>query len=437
MDHPLKLARIQRNLTQHQLAAEIKVSARTISTAENGERIGLDARRRLCKYFKMSAKDLGLCEPSDKASGSTPNFVFVAFSKQGDTVVVQFDESKRQVLREMLGLIGAGTVVIDSKIPPVKTNTPITLDLEVVEDYVDSLSKLVASGGARHVGQQSRKLYNALAQQCSNDPYVATTQFKIGMLLATAQEYTLPWYQRNQSVMQTYDTLERDVLPKCSLDARFLHQKLVAKRSRYHRLLWQFDEGAKECEMALLQMKPDEDFSLYTHFVCERAHIEATRGDRILWLHKLEDARRSVSGLEGVSYTKALNQINYIQGEGYKRFAYHTRNDYTIAEREKFARLALIHCDKWDGATIEDPIFEAMVVQTSRAQCMILIDPHEALRLAEHIRSQITQRYPTLLDKVHRVEFLAHRRLTTPNDDFLQIFRDTSNSAYQRGGNIL
>lgn len=374
---------------------------------------------------------------NQELSGSTSSTVLVMFSKQGDTFVVQFDELKRETLREILGLISTGTLLNDSELSPVKVSTAINLDLEVIENYVDSLSQLISRGGAGYVVQQSRKLYDTLTQQNSNDPHVATTQFKIGMVLATAQEYTLPWYQRNQSVVRTYDTLEKEVLPKCSLSVPLLHLKLLGKRSRYHRVLWQFDEGVNECETALLQMKPIEDFSLYTHFLCERAHIEATRGDEILWLHKLEDGRRSVMVLEGVERSKALNQINYIQGEGYKRFAYHTRRNSTLVEREKYAKIALAHFNRWDGATIEDPTFEAMVVQTSRAQCMILIDPHEALHLAEHVRTQIIPGYPTLLDKVHRIEFLAQHRLTTSDDDFLQIFRDTSNSAYQLGGNVL
>jgi len=230
------------------------------------------------------------------------------------------------------------------------------------------------------------------------------------------------------------------VIPKCSLNTPFLHLKLIAKRSRYRRVLWQFDDGVNECETALTQMKPIEDFSLYTHFLCELAHIEATRGDEKLWLCKLEDARQDVLILEGVEGAKALNQINYIQGEGYKRFAYHTKKEYTFAVRKKYANLALAHFDTWDGATIENPTFEALVVQASRAQCMILIDPDEALRLAEQVRTQATHSYPTLLDKVHRVELLAHHRLTASENDFLHIFRDTSNSAYSAykvGGNIL
>jgi DNA-binding XRE family transcriptional regulator len=436
MDHPLKVARVKYNLTQQQLATEVGVSARTISTAESGGRIGLDARRRLCKYFKISAKDLKLSEPNPEPPDPASSTVLVKFSKQGDTVVVQFDESKRETLRKLLTLIGVSTVTIGSEIFS-KTSTATTLDLEVIENHADALSRLIANGEARYVVQQSKRLYDILAQQHPGDSHTATTQFKIGMLLASAQEYTLPWYQRNYSVIHTYNMLESDVLPKCVLNASLLHLKLIAKRGRYRRVLWQFDDGVNECEAALLQLEPGEDFSLYTHFLCERAHIEATRGDEMLWLHKLEGARRSVLALEGVEYTKALNQINYIQGEGYKRFAYHTRKDYTLIEREKYADLALTHFNKWDGATIEDPTFEAMVVQTSKAQCMILVDPDESLRLAEQVRTQATQGYPTLLDKVHRIEFLAHRRLTASDEHFLQIFRGTSNSAYEIGGNVL
>ncbi len=194
MEHPLKTARMRYNLTQQQLATNVGISARTISTAESGGHIGLDARRRLCKYFKMSAKDLKLSDSDQEQSNPASDTVVVTFSKQGDTVVVQFDESKRATLQSLLTFIGAGTAFIGSGMLPARTDTGIKLDLEVIENYVDSLSQLIMSGGAKYVVKQSSKLYDTLAQQYPDDPYISTVQLKVGMLLAAAQEYTLPWY---------------------------------------------------------------------------------------------------------------------------------------------------------------------------------------------------------------------------------------------------
>src|SRR5712692_3331408 len=58
--HPLTLAREERNLTQDDLAQAVGVSSRTIWAAEHGKPVGAYTRRRLCKYFKKTAQELGL-----------------------------------------------------------------------------------------------------------------------------------------------------------------------------------------------------------------------------------------------------------------------------------------------------------------------------------------------------------------------------------------
>jgi len=58
--HPLKAARILRNLSVVGLAAASGVSARTIFYAEAGTHIGSFSRHRLSAYFGMEAYALGL-----------------------------------------------------------------------------------------------------------------------------------------------------------------------------------------------------------------------------------------------------------------------------------------------------------------------------------------------------------------------------------------
>lgn len=422
MEHPLKAARTRYNLTQQQLASEVGISTRTVSTAEGGGGIGLDARRRLCKYFKKSAEELGLA----------PNFdtFIVTVSKQGDAIMVKFDENKRKTLAKM-GL-GTSALIIGSGFSlPAKANTP---DLELIENHISSLTRLMINGETEYVAQQAENFYKSLSTKYPGDKTVAPVRLNAGLILATAKEYTLPWYQRSTHVFQIYNELET-MIQECSLVNSPLHTRLIARRGRYRRVLWDFDKGIQECNQALSNSVMQENYELYTHFLCECAHIEATRGDEIEWLHKLEKARRDVLILSEEQRTKALNQINYIQGEGYKRFAYHTNKKIALSERKKYANLALKHLDRWDGASIEVPGFEYLVVQVSKAQCMILIDPEEALNLAESIREKVLN-YPTLLDKIHRIDLLAHRRLTASDDSFVQLFNPSS-SAYKVGGNIL
>lgn len=58
--HPLRIVRLQHNLTIVDLAEEAKVGASTIWRAEHDYSINAESRRRLCSYFNMSPEDLGL-----------------------------------------------------------------------------------------------------------------------------------------------------------------------------------------------------------------------------------------------------------------------------------------------------------------------------------------------------------------------------------------
>lgn len=58
--HPLTKAREDRNLTQIQLAEAVKLSGKTIWSAEHNKPISAHSRRCLCRYFKKSSEELGL-----------------------------------------------------------------------------------------------------------------------------------------------------------------------------------------------------------------------------------------------------------------------------------------------------------------------------------------------------------------------------------------
>ena len=58
--HPLTAAREARNLSQAQLAEEVRLGSRTIWAAEHQRPINAHSRRQLCRYFKKTAPELGL-----------------------------------------------------------------------------------------------------------------------------------------------------------------------------------------------------------------------------------------------------------------------------------------------------------------------------------------------------------------------------------------
>src|SRR5579863_656158 len=64
--HPLTKAREDRNLTQIQLAEAVKLSGKTIWSAEHNKPISAHSRRCLCRYFKKSSEELGLVSEEAK-----------------------------------------------------------------------------------------------------------------------------------------------------------------------------------------------------------------------------------------------------------------------------------------------------------------------------------------------------------------------------------
>jgi transcriptional regulator with XRE-family HTH domain len=65
--HPLTVAREARNLSQAQLAEEVKLGPRTIWAAEHQRPISAHSRRQLCRYFKKTAQELGLVSAESAA----------------------------------------------------------------------------------------------------------------------------------------------------------------------------------------------------------------------------------------------------------------------------------------------------------------------------------------------------------------------------------
>src|SRR5260370_37572364 len=202
-----------------------------------------------------------------------------------------------------------------------------TLDLDLVDQYTGALSRLLTKGEAQYVMHASQNLYNKLIQEypSSRDTHLAGTQLRLGMLVGAAQEYSLPWYQRDQAVMQTYNHIEANVFGKVDVKNTFSHEyaRLLAKRGRQYRVLWQFEGCEKECEDGISSLGEIDDFALRTHFLCKRAHIEATRGDELLWMRKLEEARRGVLGMDLTAHEKALTHVDYMIVETCQRIAFH------------------------------------------------------------------------------------------------------------------
>ncbi len=103
--HPLRQERARRNLSQRMLADFSGLGVSTIMRAERGQRIGPEARQRLCEYLGKSAEALGLIpvlESTIAAELKTPQPEQVLLNDDAE----ENDMNRRQALQR-LGLMGA------------------------------------------------------------------------------------------------------------------------------------------------------------------------------------------------------------------------------------------------------------------------------------------------------------------------------------------
>ncbi len=110
--HPLRRARLARNLTIQALAERTQVSEATIKRAESGQRVSLYTRQQLCGFFEQSPEELGLILAADGAeapegtsAGEQPRASGPAEAESETTM------KRRQVLSE-LSKFGLGAALL-------------------------------------------------------------------------------------------------------------------------------------------------------------------------------------------------------------------------------------------------------------------------------------------------------------------------------------
>jgi transcriptional regulator with XRE-family HTH domain len=71
--HPLRQAREAKNLTLQALADAVGLSEKTIWSAEHNQPVGLYTRKKLCKYFRKTAQELGIVVNKSENNTSAEN----------------------------------------------------------------------------------------------------------------------------------------------------------------------------------------------------------------------------------------------------------------------------------------------------------------------------------------------------------------------------
>jgi transcriptional regulator with XRE-family HTH domain len=159
-DHPLRAARISRNLSIQDLADATGLGRNTILRAEQGSEIRLSSRRYLCDFFEMTAAELGLFPFSGQSEPEQSTQRLVLFLPNGSgeqrqhmdlfmrpgllREVERFmanNPSRRELLQQFLGLISLSLPLLSAGAPEAgerlarAAQEPAVLDETTIDHY--------------------------------------------------------------------------------------------------------------------------------------------------------------------------------------------------------------------------------------------------------------------------------------------------------------
>lgn len=342
----------------------------------------------------------------------------------GDTRVVQrmsaisicdaldLDEMDRREFMKLASAASASTFAFATGASASKTSKSL-VDLDLANDHADALSRLINQGDVRYVMESAQRWYNRLLQNPpSKDQYYAATHIRFGILLGSAQEFVLPWFQRSQAAIQTYNSIEQEVVLRFGLQTfRHEYANLLSHRAPLYREIGQYEESALQFEDGIYWVKTIDDPLLRANLFRSRIHVNAVQGNVQQWSRELEEARKDALITGSIYHDEIAGLLNYVEGEGYKRFAYNVRQDLSTRARREYAERALQSFDRSRYGTENYSKAHAMLRIVSEAQCLIWIDAHEAIRRVESLRAEAEIEYPALVGKINRVVFFARQLL--------------------------
>lgn len=383
------------------------------------------------------AKRLGVSPPTiaRMLNGDTKVIHSQQIHVESISNVLGLDEAERQTFLKIVG--GASFALTTG------TQAPATLkyhiDLDLAEDHAQTLQYLLNQGGdVQHVVKSAGMWYSALLNSSSDAKEVrlATIQIRFGLLLGGAQEVILPWYKRTHA-LQIYDSIENDVISRFKLNT-FQHEYAIlhSRRAPLYRDLYNYDESRKQFDDGRYWAKsidnPALRITLFDH-----AHISATLGQETQWHRQIEEAYREALAM-GHSYRDAaLVELSHVEAEGYKRLAFNPYKELPRQLRLKYAKKAydifvksLTLTEQCDD--VYSSVAQISTEQTARghslltrvglAQCLVLVDPEEAIRIIEQIRNDILIHYPGLVVKIERTLSVAQGQLHVHRSNPLLLF---------------
>jgi len=264
------------------------------------------------------------------------------------------------------------------------------------------------------------------------------TQLRYGLLYGRSQELVLPWHQR-QIAIRTYNALENRIILRFELNAfQQEYAALISHRGPLYREIGYYEQSEFQYEFGLEMVRGVADPLMHAMAFRNRAHNSATRGNEYEWKRRLDEALKDALHMNPVHREAALTMIKYIEAEGYKRLAFdarkalprHVRMNYAKKSLDCFQQ-SLTDIEQYPEALFllaqkptENPSVKAhyLLSQVSISQCLVLLDPAEAVSFIEHIRDDVTKFYPGLLSKMERTLRFAQGQLLPEKMNPLLLF---------------
>ena len=401
------------NITRTELAKRLKVSASTIVRMLNGD-------TRVIQRVRPE----NICE------------------------ALELDEMNRRSFFKLAS--SAGFALATGAIIP-KVIIRHTIDLDLANHQAKFLQHLLDQGShVQEVIENAQFWYDKLMQEDphTKDMHLAIMQIGFGMILGSAQYFALPFYQRPRAI-RVFNAVESRIL-RLDIEALRFKDESVPIRREYAGLLSQraqlyrdfsqrapLDQGGTSSNEYLVKSDADYDMCIFwaEHVndplllsmpMRQRFHNSAILGEKKIWEHQIEKAYEQTHQINADYREGALALINCTKAEGYKRLAFTIYKEFPKQTRIEYAQRAfyglgqsLADLEHSSGAqnllqltVIERSLLAySLLVKVDQAQCLILVDPEEAVNLIEQIWNDTVSFYPALLPKLKRTFRFAKEQL--------------------------
>jgi hypothetical protein len=275
---------------------------------------------------------------------------------------------------------------------------------------------------------RARELFEGLFDDVSaarlprDVPKLAQVRLLAAFEYCEAQATTLGWFARTSHMLKTLNRMEREVLtyfPPGRFPSEFGH--LINLRAPLYRSLpgairgdHHYCKGIAEFSWALVtfggQMR-ERETSLYIELLRNRAHLYLLSGESRRWKADLEGAERALGVIRGSERELFEGLVRYSWGEGYKRIG--ALPQLSARDRDHFHRLANRYLVEGRCAFDMQPLWAGygLLARIAEVECLGWSDPEEAIEQASALLQRVQQNYPSLEQKVARMERDATRRL--------------------------